>query len=405
MTQELARDPDSFGLLRPIVAQVMDIQDVTMGRNEKYTVRFRGMLRIDSEEAYTKVEAGFHERNFTPLFRLEDGQQVILAMPGAVDPRPINPQINLVMFIITAFCVFYTGAFYELSATATSDVQLLLDSLFKIYVGWPFAVSLLAILLAHEFGHYFVARFHKSPATLPFFIPLPAPLSPFGTLGAVIVAQKPFRNRRVQLDIGIAGPWAGFLVAIPVLIIGLMRSHLAVINVPAGAGASFEGNSIFYLAIKYLLFGKLLPQPVDYGAYGALVYWVRYIFTGTPLPLGALDVTLDQVAWAGWAGLLVTGLNLIPVGQLDGGHAISVLIGPATKRLVPVILVLMVGLGFFWNGWWLWAALIYFLNQRSAEILDEITPLDPTRKVLAIATLILFVIVFIPVPLIQYLAS
>ena len=165
---ELTRDPDSFGLLRPIVAQVMDIQDVTMGRNEKYTVRFRGQLKIDSEEAYAQVAAAFHDRNFTPLFRIEDGQHVILALPGALNPRPLNPQINLLLFLATAFSVFYTGAFYELGNTATDLMQLMLDALFKIYVGWPFAVSLLAILLAHEFGHYFAARYHKSPASLPF---------------------------------------------------------------------------------------------------------------------------------------------------------------------------------------------------------------------------------------------
>jgi membrane-associated protease RseP (regulator of RpoE activity) len=400
MTEEIiVRDPDSFGLLRPVVAQVMEIQDVTQGRNEKYTVRFRGKLKVDSEEAYAQVEAGFKERNFTPLFRIDEGLHTILAMPGVMDPRPINPQINVILFLLTAFSVFYTGAFYELGNTATDLGQLMLDSLLKIYLGWPFAVSLLAILLAHEFGHYFAARFHKSPATLPFFIPFPPPLGLFGTMGAVIVAQKPFRNKRVQLDIGIAGPLAGFIVAIPVIIIGLMRSHLGPISVPAEGGIMLEGNSIVYLLAKFIVFGKLLPAPLDYGTGGAILYWLRYFFTSTPLPVGGMDVMLDQVAWAGWAGLLITGLNLIPAGQLDGGHAIAVLLGAKAKRLVPVILVIMVGLGFFWSGWWLWAALIYFLNSRSAELLDEITPLDPTRKLLAIGMLVLFVLVFTPVPL------
>ena len=191
---DLTRDPDSFGLLRPTVARVMEIQDVTLGRNEKYAVRFRGQLRVDPEAAYTEVEAAFRDRNFTPLFRAEAGQHAILAVPGTIDPRPVNPQINLIMFLITAVCVFYAGAFYELGSQATDLGQLMLDSLVKIYLGWPFAVGLLAILLAHEFGHYFAARYHKSPTTLPFFIPF---VPPFGTMGAVIVAQKPFRNTRL----------------------------------------------------------------------------------------------------------------------------------------------------------------------------------------------------------------
>lgn len=393
------RDPDSFGLLRPAVARVMEIQDVTLGRNEKYAVRFRGQLRVDPEAAYTEVEAAFRDRNFTPLFRVEAGQHVILAVPGTIDPRPVNPQINLIMFLITAVCVFYTGAFYELSSEATDLGQLMLDSLFKIYLGSPFAVSLLAILLAHEFGHYFAARYHKSPTTLPFFIPFPPPIGLFGTMGAVIVAQKPFRNKRVQLDIGVAGPLAGFVVAIPVVLIGLLQSHLSPIHVPPGGGVTLEGNSIVYLLAKFLVFGKLLPAPAAYGAGGPILYWLRYFFTSTPLPIGGQDVLLGSVAWAGWAGLLITGLNLIPAGQLDGGHALSVLLGPRANKLIPIIIGILILLGFVWQGWWLWAALIYFLNRRSAELLDEITPLDPVRKVLAVAMLVLFVLVITPVPL------
>src|SRR5262249_55933180 len=145
-------------------------------------------------------------------------------------------------------------------------------------------------------------------------------------------------NKRVQLDIGIAGPIAGFIVAIPVILIGLLRSHIGPIDVPANAGIMLEGNSVVYLLAKFLVFGKLLPAPASYGAAGPFFYWLRYFFTSTPLPVGGTDVLLDQVAWAGWAGLLITGMNLIPVGQLDGGHALSVLLGPNVRRLVPFIL-------------------------------------------------------------------
>jgi membrane-associated protease RseP (regulator of RpoE activity) len=118
-----------------------------------------------------------------------------------------------------------------------------------------------------------------------------------------------------------------------------------------------------------------------------------------PVPLGGTDVLLNSIAWAGWAGLLVTGLNLIPAGQLDGGHALYVLIGKRARRLVPVIIVVLVALGFVWTGWFLWAAIIYFLGRTFAEPLDQITELDPARRLLAILALVTFVLVITPVPL------
>ncbi len=392
------REPaDSVGLLRPGVAEVMDIQDVTTGRDEKYVARFRGRLRIDSIEAYDRVDAAFRQRNFTPLFRVEDGQHVILAVPGAINVRPSNPWINVILFGLTLLSAFYTGAAYAAEGPA-DELGALLYPLLHIWTGWPFALSMLGILLAHEFGHYIAARLHRAPVTLPYFIPFP--LSPFGTMGAVIAMKAPIRNRRVLMDIGISGPWAGLVIAIPVLMIGLLRSQVERLPLSLPPGLAFEGNSLLYLAIKFVMYGKLLPQPAAYGLGGPLLYWLVYFFTGTPLPAGGQDVTLNSVAWAGWAGLLVTGLNLIPAGQLDGGHTLFVLVGRRMKQLAPIILVVLVGLGFFWPGWWLWAGLIYFLNRRPAELLDEITPLDGRRRILAIFTLVLFFIVFTPVPIV-----
>ncbi|MBI4632258.1 MAG: hypothetical protein HY740_11165 [Chloroflexi bacterium] len=209
--------------------------------------------------------------------------------------------------------------------------------------------------------------------------------------------KAPVRNRRILMDIGVSGPLAGFIVAIPVLIIGLLRSQ--VLPIPAGQALSLEGNSIVYLLVKFLVFGKLLPAPEVYNFGNPILHWLVYFFTSQPLPIGGVDVMLDQMAWAGWAGLLVTGLNLIPAGQLDGGHALFVLLGKRAEKILPVILIALVLLGFVWQGWWLWAALIYFLNRRHAELLDEITPLDPRRRVVALITLLLFFLVITPVPL------
>jgi membrane-associated protease RseP (regulator of RpoE activity) len=120
---------------------------------------------------------------------------------------------------------------------------------------------------------------------------------------------------------------------------------------------------------------------------------------GQPVPLGGTDVLLNEVAWAGWAGLLVTGLNLIPAGQLDGGHALYVLIGRRARQVLPFVIVALVGLGFLWSGWFLYAALIFFMGRVHAEPLDQITELDPKRKALAVLVLIIFVLIFTPVPL------
>ena len=147
----------------------------------------------------------------------------------------------------------------------------------------------------------------------------------------------------------------------------------------------------------------MLPTPETFTDLNPLYYWLQYFFTGTPLPHGGVDVTLNQVAWAGWAGLLVTALNLIPAGQLDGGHMLYVLLEDNVRKLLPVILGILIMLGFVWSGWWLWAFLIMFLGRMHAEPLDQITSLDPRRKVIAALGLVLFVLLFMPVPLVTVL--
>jgi membrane-associated protease RseP (regulator of RpoE activity) len=265
-----------------------------------------------------------------------------------------------------------------------------------LYGGLPFAVSLLGILLAHEFGHYLMTRHHNTAATLPYFIPFPTLL---GTMGAVIVWKELPRNKRILFDVGIAGPLAGLVVAIPVVLIGLMGSQTG--PVLPSPGGFIEGNSILYLFAKFAVFGRLLPAPASYGSLSPLLYWLKYFFTGLPVPIDGTDVFISPMAMAGWAGLLVTSLNLIPVGQLDGGHVMYVLFGKKLKYAMPVILVLMGILGFFWNGWWLWVVMLLFLGRRSADPLDQITELDPGRRALAWIMILVFILVFIPVPLIS----
>jgi membrane-associated protease RseP (regulator of RpoE activity) len=257
---------------------------------------------------------------------------------------------------------------------------------------------MLAILLAHEFGHYLAARYHNTAVTLPYFLPFPGSL--LGTLGAFIQLKEPPRNKRVLLDIGLAGPLAGLVVAIPVLLIGLSLSHLDQFPafIRAGDGIGLEGNSVLYLFSKYLVFGQWLPTPASYAGVEPVVYWLRYLFTGLPTPLGGTDVILHPIAWAGWAGLLVTALNLIPAGQLDGGHTIYALFGKRAERALPVVLVGLAVLGLYWNSWWLWVVLILLMGRGHAQPLDQITKLDTPRKILAVIGLLIFVLIFIPIP-------
>jgi membrane-associated protease RseP (regulator of RpoE activity) len=338
--------------------------------------------------------------NITPLFLEEKGQQIVQLMPSLVKPKKANPWINLLFFILTLISMLMAGALYSYEGPEPEGfsgfVQLFADNLAS---GLPFAVSLLAILLAHEFGHYLAARYHKTEVTLPYFLPFP--FSPFGTLGAFIQLREPPRNKRILLDIGIAGPLAGLIVAIPVLLIGLSLSEVSQIPevIQTGQAFSLEGNSILYLLAKYIVHGQWLPQPATFGGVSPLLYWLRYFFTGLPSPIGGMDVMLHPIAWAGWAGLLVTALNLIPAGQLDGGHVLYSLFGKNARVILPVVMIGLGILGFFWTGWWLWVFLILTLGGSHAQPLDQITKLDDARTMLAIFGLIVFVLVFVPVPL------
>jgi membrane-associated protease RseP (regulator of RpoE activity) len=391
--------------LTPIVARVMSIEDVTTGDPQKdYLVRYRGKIYGDTAEAYDLLADQLRPFQLTPMFRLDKDRHAVLLLPGIIEPKPANPVVNLILFVLTLLSVILSGALFasdSLNATNTKD--LLLEVWRSLPSGIPFAISLLAILGAHEFGHYLAGRYHHTHVTLPYFLPFP--LSPFGTLGAFIQLKEPPRNKRILMDIGIAGPLAGLVVAIPVLLLGLSLSKVEPINLAPGQGFTLEGNSLLYLFAKFLVFGRLLPAPSSYGNLTPMLYWIRYFFTSQPLPLGGIDVMIHPIAWAGWAGLLVTALNLIPAGQLDGGHLMYVLLGERVRRLRPFILAGLVLLGFVWTGWWLWAALIFFLGRIYAEPLDQITQLDPPRKAVAILGIIIFFLVFTPVPLVQALAG
>jgi membrane-associated protease RseP (regulator of RpoE activity) len=381
-----------------LVRRVFSISEITLGsRTQGFVARYRGsLIGGDSSQAYDLLSADLLPLGLIPLFRVENGIQTILVIPARPASKPTRLWINILLFVITVFCVLFAGMTYITGGEIPNTTAGILAALWS--GGLPYMVSLLAILGTHEMGHYLMSRRHKVEATLPYFIPMPIGL---GTMGAFINMKGIPKNRDHLMDIGAAGPLAGFVVAVIVLIIGLRLSVIDTLPsvFPAGYGAQIEGSSILYLLLKYLTFGRLLPEPSTY-TLAPWLHWLRYFFTGQPAPFGAADVLLSPVAWAGWVGILITALNLIPAGTLDGGHISQTLFGKRTVRaILPIILGLLVLLGFAWNGWWLWAAMIFLLVGRVyAEPLDQITPLSKNRRVIGILCIILFLLTFTPVP-------
>jgi len=379
-------------VITSLVSRILRIEDVTSLDPQKgMYLRYRGqLLNEDTAQAYDQLAESLSRYNLMPLFKTEGESQVIYIAPKQPDPKPDKVSTNIILFVLTVFSVMLAGAQPDGPMPEDAGGQMLMLAK-SILTGWPFALSMLGILLAHELGHYFMSRHHKTPATLPYFIPLP--FSPLGTMGAAIIMRAVPKNRRILFDIGVAGPIAGLIVAIPVLFYGLSLSTTGPID--PNPNGFMEGNSLIYLFAKYITFGQLLPAPLEPQG---ILYWIQYYFTGGPIPFGGLDVFIHPIAFAGWAGILVTALNLVPLGTLDGGHVIYSLFGDKARKLFPFVSGAMIIMGFFWSGWWLWVFLLMWLGRVNAQPLDQITELDPTRKLIAYAMIVVFFLVLTPVP-------
>jgi membrane-associated protease RseP (regulator of RpoE activity) len=351
---------DAVQGLRTAIADLFQVSDTSLDVPDPGYVRFRGQFLKDPASCFDDLRVRFETYGFTPTTEMQGDRVALIGVPVVFRPTASNHLINLALFVATVFSTLYVGASYEA-----------VEGSFSLLSGWPFALSILLILGAHEMGHYFAARYHNVPVTLPYFIPLP--ISILGTMGAVIRIKSPVKDKRALLDVGASGPWAGLFFAIPILFYGLATS--AVAQLPAGTYLA-EGNSLLYSLMKIVVFGRFLPAD-------------------------GFDVHLNQVAWAGWAGLLVTSINLIPLGQLDGGHVAYVLFGDKAKLLYWPIIISMGVLMLITRTptWLVLMALLFFFGRTYAEPLDQVTELDTKRKVIAILTLLLFVLLFIPVPL------
>ena len=399
------------------VSRIFRVEDVTAGEPKEWIARYRGHLLDDDESlaAYDQLADAMRPYNLTPLFRKEQGgaQLIYLVQSPTVPKLSSNLLLNIVLFVLTILSMMVTRAEAPPGPIPDNDASILLLLFQNILSGWPFALSMMGILFAHEMGHYIMCRYYRVPATLPFFIPAPF-ISPLGTLGAFIAMRGIPKNKRVLFDVGVAGPLAGLVIAIPVLFIGLSLSHLDTIQPPPpGTMSLLEGNSLFYLFSKYVMFGKLLPEPADLNGLSPVAYWLLYFFTAQPIPFNGLDVQIDNVALAGWAGLLVTALNLVPVGTLDGGHVAYGLFGEKARRIFPVAIGALIALSFlpslltlsigaFNFSWLLWVFILFWLGNVRTQPLDDITPLDGKRRALGFFMLVLFVLLFTPIPMVTY---
>jgi membrane-associated protease RseP (regulator of RpoE activity) len=286
----------------------------------------------------------------TPYWTNEPAQPIEL-------PKP-SYRMPVILFSLTVLTTLFAGAMQQGADPLREPVSLL--------KGIPFSFTLLAILLTHEFGHYFTSRYHKVPATLPYFIPAP---SFIGTFGAFIRMTSPVLRKKAIFDIGISGPIAGFVVAIVAVVIGLDFSTIV-----------REGSSE----------GIKLGSPLVFS-------WLSQLILGDPGT--GNDILLHPIAFAGWIGLFVTSLNLIPMGQLDGGHVVYALFGKKQWYISIAVIPILLWLGIFgWSGWIIWAFLPLIFGLRHPPVQDVDTPLDRRRVIVGWLGLFMFAITFIPVP-------
>jgi membrane-associated protease RseP (regulator of RpoE activity) len=382
--------------VRALVAEDLAIDSVQVGRDQarEGVVILRGRLLRPSHEVFPRWLAELNRRGYTPMLRPVNGEEdlvVLHVIAGVARPGQSRAWINVFLFIVTVISTLFVGALYRQPELITNLGEAFLPQ--NLLLGAPFAFTLLGILTAHEFGHYFAARYHRVAVTLPYFLPLPLPMGiGGGTLGAFIRLREPVPDRRKLFDIGVAGPLAGLVLAIPLLLLGLSIAQVG--SIPANSTVMLEGNSILYYLSKWLVFGQPLPN------------WAT-----------RQDVLLDSspVVSAAWFGLLVTAINLLPLGQLDGGHtmfalfgeraryvnqaAIAVLALLALASLPPLqrILPWLQAVGY--EGWFLWLLLIFLLiGPYHPPALDDVTTLDPRRRWVGYLVIAIFILIFVPVP-------
>ncbi len=286
----------------------------------------------------------------------------------AIAPKP-RVLVPVALFLATVVTTLWAGAYQAKADPGQGAWDFLLSDPWALLTGVPFAGTLLAILVTHEFGHYILSRIHRVPASLPLFIPGPPHF--IGTFGAIIRMRSPILSRKALFDIGVAGPIAGFIVAVVALVVGLHLSKVV---------ADVES------------YGLHLGEPL-------LLQFLSWVVIG-PIPYG-YDVVLHPIGFAAWFGLFVTSLNLIPIGQLDGGHVAYALWGDRQRTMALAVLGMLIGLGFMpggWPGWFVWAGMAGIFGLAHPPVRDPQVELGTARIWVGWGALAIFVLTFAPIP-------
>lgn len=277
-------------------------------------------------------------------------KQFVKTSSPPVYPKRSRLRLHVLLFLLTIGSTFLVGL-----GNGIADAI------------W-YSGGLMTILLFHEMGHYLTARRYRIDASLPYFIPLPLP--PFGTMGAVIKMGGTIPNRRALFDVGAAGPFAGLVVILPAILAGLSMSQVVRLD-ELDVGSISLGDSLLFRLLAYLVFGPLADGQ---------------------------DILLHPLAFAGWVGLLITAINLLPVGQLDGGHILYALFHKHSRQVARIVYAFFVGIClFFYFGWFLLLILLAIFRNHPPTANDTL-PLDPGRRFLGLLALVLFVLALTPVP-------
>ena len=333
-------------------------------------LEFEGQLRGKADEVFRNIREAFAGEPVTPLLlEGEENDVRVVVLPGAQNAKAAErPKWALhgLLFIATLATTTWAGALH-------AGVNLLQQPE-RFAVGLPYSLGLLLILGSHELGHYFTAKAHGIRVTPPYFIPVPFAL---GTFGAFIKIKSLTPNRRALFDVAVAGPLTGLVFAIPALLIGLRFSEVIPGSAPSGLGDAGVniGSSVLLAGLAKLSLGASA--------------------------LEGSHLLLHPLAFAGWLGLIVTALNLLPIGQLDGGHLSHALFGSRGAHgisLVAMTSLFLLAL-FVWPGLMFWALIVFFIaGTRDAPAANDLTPVGPSRKALGYSTFLLLLLIIVPVP-------
>lgn len=332
-----------------------DLLDVSAIYNHNDRLFFRAQPRIDKNAAISGIKTRLNRIGFEVVIN-EDSNGLIVMVTRSNKYK--LPYLNIVLFLATLITMFFAPVLLSFNFDFFDQPG--------AYQGrFEFTLALMAILLFHEFGHYLVGRYRGVFMSLPYFIPAP---NMVGTFGAVIKSKSPFTNRRDLIEVGATGPIAGFVVSVIVLCFGLQNSEIVL----AGSGAGLTlGDSLLIKFLSWLIIG--------------------------PIPEG-YDFLLSPAAFAAWVGLLVTMINLLPLGQLDGGHIIYALIGKKQRLVGWIFLAIMIVLGFWWPGWWFFGAMVFVFGINHPPTINDAIELPRHAKIIGYCALIIFIICFIPIP-------